>query len=188
MDIHMADTNQEPFKILGTRLRRMREAQRESVAEVAGSVEVDMAVIADIEQGKERPAEDILLLLISHFSVKEEEATKLWELAGYEKLEGLGDDSNLRNTVMVMPVDARIMYTDMAHVVANQHGLVLNFMQTNGPVNQPMMISRLGMSREHASSLIELLQQALAGADAPLQKALPQPKETKNPQEKPTEQ
>lgn len=186
----MADTNQElPYKILGARLRRMRESQRESVAEVAGSVEVDLTVIADIEQGKYRPAEDILLLLISHFSVKEEEATKIWELAGYEKLDGLGDETNvLKNTVMVMPVDARVLYTDMAHVVANQHGLVLNFMQTNGPVSQPMMVSRLGMSREHASSLIELLQQALAGAEAPSQKALPQPKDTKNPQEKSSEQ
>lgn len=186
----MADTNQElPYKVLGARLRRMRESQRESVAEVAGSVEVDLAIIADIEQGKSRPAEDILLLLISHFSVKEDEATKLWELAGYEKLDGLGDDtSGLRNTVMVMPVDARVLYTDMAHVVANQHGIVLNFMQTNGPTSQPMMVSRLGMSREHASSLIELLQQALVGAEVPVQKALPQPKDTKNPQEKSSDQ
>lgn len=181
----MSEINQElPYQVLGARLRRMREAQSESVAEVAGSVEVDLAVIDEIEQGKARPAEDILLLLISHFSVKEEEATKLWELAGYEKLDGLGDDNPLKNTVMVMPVDARIIYTDMAHVAANQHGLVLNFMQTNGPTNQPMIVSRLGMSREHAKSMVELLQQALSGTDnARPQQALPAPKKSENSKE-----
>lgn len=188
MDKYMADTNQEfPYKMLGARLRRMRETLSESVAEVAGSVEVDLRFIDDIEQGKRRPSEDILLLLISHFSVKEEEATKLWELAGYEKLDGPSDDdSSLKNTVMVMPLDARIIYTDMAHVVANQHGVVLNFMQTNGPATQPLMVSRLGMSKEHAKGLIELLQQTLNDADNPVQRVLPEPKEHKNPQEKST--
>lgn len=184
----MADTNSEvPYKILGARLRRMRETLSESVAEVAGSVEVDLSLIDDIEQGVQRPSEDILLLLISHFAVKEEEATKLWELAGYEKIDGFGDDNTLKNTVMVMPVDARVIYTDMAHAVMNQHGLVLNFMQTNGPASQPLMVSRLGMSREHAASLVELLQQALKGADAPQQKALPSPAERKKSEEKSAE-
>lgn len=171
----MADTNQEfPYKILGARLRRMRETLSESAAEVAGSVEIELSALAEIEQGKQRPSEDILLLLISHFSVKEDEATKLWQLAGYEKLDGLDDSGTVKNAVVVMPADARIAYTDMAHVVANQHGVVVNFLQTNGPASQPLMVSRLGMSREHAKSLLELLQRTLAGVDQPQQRALPE--------------
>lgn len=177
----MADTNHDyPYKILGARLRGMRERLRESVAEVSGAVEIELDALTDFEQGKARPTEDILLLLISHFAVKEDEATKIWQLAGYEKDNSTTsmstDDLNgLKNAVMVMPLDARISYTDMAHVVVNQHGVVLNFMQTAGPNNQPLVISRLGMSREHAQSLVELLQKTLAGTEPRPQQALPAP-------------
>lgn len=181
----MADTNGNfPYKTLGARLKGMREKLRESLAEVSGAVEIELDALTEIEQGTHRPSEDILLLLISHFALKEDEATKLWELAGYEKIDdatamSIDESGDVRNSVMVMPVDVRIAYTDMAHVVANQHGVVVNFMQTNGPGNQPLVVSRLGMSREHAKSLMELLQRTLAGVEQPQQQALPAPKQSK---------
>ena len=169
----MADTNQEyPYKTLGTRLKGMREHKRESLAEVAGSVEIEVDNLSAFELGSDRPTEDILLLLISHFAVKEDEATKLWELAGYDQSDtgtiNLTSDEQgiIKNAVMVMPVDARIVYTDMAHVMVNDHGVVMNFMQTGGPNNQPLVVSRLGMSREHAQSLLELLQKTLYQPEA----------------------
>lgn len=181
----MADTNRDfPYKTLGARLRGMREKLRESLAEVSGAVEIELDTLTEIEQGLHRPSEDILLLLISHFALKEDEATKLWEIAGYEKLDdttamSIDESGDIKNSVVVMPADARIAYTDMAHVVANQHGVVVNFMQTNGPGNQPMVVSRLGMSREHAMSLVELLQRTIAGVEQPVQQALPAPQQPK---------
>lgn len=181
----MAEINREfPYKTLGARLKGMREKLRESLAEVSGAVEIELDALTAIEQGKHRPSEDILLLLISHFALKEDEATKLWELAEYEKIDdatamSIDESGGIKNSVMVMPVDVRIAYTDMAHVVANQHGVVVNFMQTNGPGNQPLVVSRLGMSREHAKSLMELLQRTLAGVEQPVQQALPAPEQSK---------
>lgn len=177
----MADTNQEfPYKPLGSRLRGMRERHRESLAEVSGAVEIELDALTAIEQGAHRPSEDILLLLISHFGVKEDEATSLWNLAGYEKdgtMFGMSADEfgTIKNGVMVLPLDLRISYTDMAHVIVNNHGVVLNFMQSNGLNNQPMVVSRLGMSREHAESIVELLQHALSGSDEKSIRALPAP-------------
>jgi transcriptional regulator with XRE-family HTH domain len=179
----MADIKPElPYKILGARLRGMRESLRESLAEVAGSVEIEIDVLSLIEQGSSRPSEDILLLLISHFAAKEDEATKLWELAGYDQSDtgviNLATDpaGSIKNSVMVMPIDARIMYTDMAHVMINNHGVVMNFMQSAGPNNQPLVVSRLGMSREHAESMLELLKQTLSQPEVEPQKALTEPK------------
>lgn len=178
----MADINQEfPYKTLGIRLKGMREKLRESLAEVSGAVEIELDTLTAIEQGKSRPSEDILLLLISHFAIKEDEATKLWELAGYEKLDSQSASMSadefgaIKNAVMVMPLDVRITYTDMAHVVVNDHGVVMNFMQTSGPGNQPLVVSRLGMSREHALSVIELLQKTLAMQENKTPRALPAP-------------
>jgi transcriptional regulator with XRE-family HTH domain len=183
----MADIKPEqPYKTLGARLKGMREHLRESLAEVAGSVEIEIDVLSGFEHGNDRPSEDILLLLISHFAVKEDEATKLWELAGYDQTDtGIVNIANdpeglIKNSVMVMPVDARIVYTDMAHIMVNNHGVVMNLMQTGGPNNQPLVVSRVGMSREHAESLLELLQKTLSQQDAEAPKTLPAPRAKKS--------
>ncbi len=63
---------------------------------------------------------------------------------------------------MVLPADARIVYTDMVHVMVNNYGVIMNFMQTAGPGSQPLAVSRIGMSREHAQSVLEVLQKTLA--------------------------
>lgn len=176
----MSENPELPYKTLGSRLKATREKLRETLAEASGAVEIEIDALTAIEQGMDRPTEDILLLLISHFAIKEDEATKLWELAGYEQGDtGTASMSNdmfgaIKNAVMVMPVDARVAYTDMAHVVVNEHGVVMNFMQTGGPNNQPLVVSRLGMSREHAKCILTLLEQTLAAADS-APKALPAP-------------
>lgn len=157
----------KPFQPLGKQLKSMREKSRESLAEVSGAVEIDPDVLSSYEDGLVRPDEDILLLLISHFATKEDQAAKLWHLAGYDQDElPLHSSSNditgqIQNSVMLHPNDAKIVYTDMVHVMVNNYGVVLNFMQTSGPNNQPMAVSRVGMSREHAQSVLDVLKQTL---------------------------
>jgi transcriptional regulator with XRE-family HTH domain len=165
-----------PFGSLGSRLKKMRVGRQESLAEVSGAVEIDIEMLTLIEEGKERPAEDILLLLISHFAVKEDEAVKLWEMAGYTGHQLPAgpiqqDDSGL-SQVVAMPADTRIVYTDMVHVMVNNYGVVMNFMQGAGPHNQPMAVARIGMSKEHARSVLEVLQKTLDQSEP---KGLPAP-------------
>lgn len=163
-----------PYKSLGIQLRQMREKLQESMLEVSGAVEIEMDMLTAIETGAERPSEDILLLLISHFGVKEDQATKLWELAKYDvsalPFMQTEDNETEKPAVMVMPVDARISYTDMVHVMVNNYGVVMNFMQGAGPNNQPLAVARVGMSREHAKSVLEVLKKTLEQSE---QKSLP---------------
>jgi len=163
-----------PYKSLGTLLRRMREKKQETLAEVSGAVEIDAEQLTEIERGIKRPSEDILLLLISYFSVPEEDVDKLWELAGYDRSHtGLDASHENSQQIMVLPMDARVVYTDMAHVVANKYGVTMNFMQSMGLNGKPLAVARVGMSREHAQRMLELLQKALAPAEI---KLLPAPK------------
>lgn len=161
-----------PYELLGKQLRRLRERKNESVAEVSGAVEIDIDQLALIEQGTERPTEDILMLLINHFDAKDDTADKLWEMAGYirEQEHEHVDTSTQQPAVMVLPIDARIVYSDTVNVMVNNYGVVMNFMQNAGPNNQPIAISRIGMSKEHARSVIEVLTQTLAQSE---QKHLP---------------
>jgi hypothetical protein len=49
----------------------------------------------------------------------------------------------------------------MVHVTVNNFGVVLSFMQNIGPHNQPIVVSRLGMSKEHAKSVVDVLSRTL---------------------------
>ena len=152
-----------PFKVLGTKLKFLREDRQESVAEVSGAVEIDPELLERMEKGEERPSEDILMLLINHFGMPDHEAVHLWESAGYVGATD-GRSRNLSDphakTIVLLAVDARVLYSDAVIVAANQAGLVLNFMQTaNHPQSLP--IARVGMSYEQAEEVVRTLQRTL---------------------------
>lgn len=181
----MAEDKQRryPYQSLGKRLKGTREKFSETLAEVSGAVEIEVDALKNIELGKQKPSEDILLLLISHFNLEEDEAAKLWDLAQYDKTNPIKDPDMMgyKSAAVVLPSDIRIAYTDLTHVIANKHGVVVNFVQESGPTGQPLIVSRVGMSREHAKNLIDTLQQTLYKTE---QKALPSPKQTRKSREK----
>lgn len=171
----------KPFQHLGDRLKSMRQKYKESLAEVSGAIEVDVETLEQFEGGDKRPSEELLMLLISHFNVRDEEATQLWELANYSSSlhEAEVRDSTKQNVsyAAVLPMDLRIVYTDMAHVTVNDYGVVMNFMQTSGFGDHPLAVSRVGMSKEHAKKIIEVLNKTLEQSTVSTPpRALPMPK------------
>lgn len=159
-----------PFAPLGHHLKYVREQSNQSLAEVSGAVEIDERHLQRIEEGLERPAEDILLLLISHFGVQDREAVQLWELAEYdsdlpEEIR-LQNESNLTHSkpmVMLLAMDVRTMYSDGLDVAITPAGVTLHFTQSVGP-SQAAPVARLGMSQQQAELVIHTLQQALLQA------------------------
>lgn len=170
----MSEKQQEqPFKQLGDRLKTLRQKLHESVAEVSGAVEIDEPTLHRIEQGHERPAEDILMLLISHFGMQDDEAAGLWQLAGYdqEKFDRNNrsdssneDGSGNRSAVLVMAVDPRIIYSDGVQVTASNNGVIVSFSQGNGTPGV-LTTAKIGMSREQAYAVIRTLQDALTRSE-----------------------
>lgn len=158
----MKDENtHSPFVRLGDTLKAIRKRRKESVAEVSGAVEIDEQTLLKIEEGHERPSEDILMLLISHFGMHEDEAAGLWQMAGYDRQETDGaPPQNTKTMVMIMAVDPRVVYSDGVQIVANGGGVIMNFAQgTNTP--QALVTARVGMSREQAATVLRALQLAL---------------------------
>lgn len=162
----MSEKQQEqPFKKLGEKLKTIRQKLHESVAEVSGAVEIDEPVLQRIEKGQERPAEDILMLLINHFGIRDDEAAGLWQLAGYDQPRSHDHESednanNTRGAILVMAVDPRVIYSDGVQVTANKNGVVVAFSQASGTPNT-LTTAKIGMSREQAHAVIHTLQDAL---------------------------
>lgn len=158
------NSQQNPYQKLGSKLKAARELRKESLAEVSGAVEIDSSALEGYERGEQRPSEDVLMLLVSYFDINEAEAGRLWDLAGYADphADTTQNIMDMPQIAMLMPMDARIVYTDRVHVMVNNYGVVMNFMQTSPASSQPLAVARVGMSREHAQSVLEVLQKTLA--------------------------
>ncbi len=176
----------QPFKTLGTHLKYLRERVNESVAEVSGAVEIDDEILERIEQGVERPGEEILMLLISHFNVLDNEAVQIWELAGYDRRltpdvgMPMQDDTAGKPMIMLLAVDVRAQYTDGVDIQANNAGLTMMFTQHGGQEKgQP--VAKVGMSLEQAEVVRKALDHALLHARySQHPKALPSPRDNKS--------
>lgn len=168
---------ERPYKALGNKLKSLRVRLHESISDVSGAVEIDSDLLLRIEEGFIKPSEDILLLLMSHLDVQEEDASRLWKLAGYstDAYETRNDTditANQPQVFMVLQQDSRVQYTDMVNVTVNDYGVVMNFMQKSGP-GQPQTIGRFGMSKKHAHSMIKVLQTTLKQAEQPSKQLKP---------------
>jgi transcriptional regulator with XRE-family HTH domain len=159
----MSDLDKSPYQTLGKNLKRLRHRANESLAEASGAVEIDVRELAGFELGKSRPSEDVLLLLISHFGAKDDEAIKLWEMAGYgmDKIPAShmanSDTHNIQS-----PDNNRVLYTDIVDVMVNNYGVVMSFMQGGSSGNTTQAVARIGMSREHAKSVLKILEVTLS--------------------------
>jgi hypothetical protein len=153
-----------PFKSLGGSLKTLREKNNESVAEVSGAVEIDVEELESIENGFKRPSEDILMLLINHFGMQDNDAVRLWQLAGYDhgaKAKDIDDgQANFKQVVMLLTLDSRVVYSDGVGINVDPSGVVLNFTQ-GSELGERLPISRVGMSIDQAEHLSDLLQKAL---------------------------
>lgn len=178
------DENQgKPFKALGDKLKAERQKKKRSIVEVSGAIEISEDKFRKIELGELRPAEDTLATLLSYLEIKDSDAGTFWDLAGYSDKNNNANPANIfelgQPITMMMPLDLRVVYTDMVHVMVNDFGVVMNFMQSAGNGVQPLAVSRIGMSKEHARSVLEILQKTLdQSAKAP--KLLPESKENKS--------
>ncbi len=184
-DMSEESKDHQPFKTLGEKLKTLRQKLHESVAEVSGAVEIDEHLLVKIEQGKERPTEDILMLLINHFGMQDDEAAVLWELAGYDEPNDHDDQDPAspqqnRTMVMIMAVDPRVIYSDSAQVTANTNGVIIGFSQGIGTPHA-ITTAKVGMSREQAYKFLHTLERTL---EASKPRQLPNPQDKKDDQQK----
>jgi len=165
----MSDPHKTPYQTLGKTLKNLRHRANESLAETSGAVEIDVRELAGFELGKTRPSEDVLLLLISHFGAKDDEAVKLWEMADYgmDKIPASHMANAEAQTDAAVSETNRVLYTDVVDVMVNNYGVVMNFMQA-GPGNSTNAVARIGMSREHAKSVLKILEVTLSQTEKKL--------------------
>jgi hypothetical protein len=64
--------------------------------------------------------------------------------------------------VSVDPGKTPILYTDSVFLNSNKYGIVFDVAQTMSPGKNQVIVARIGMSREHAKMLLDVLGKHLA--------------------------
>lgn len=161
-------------KQIGEKLKSYRELAKKQLEDTADAVELEANKLVQIEAGEVDLDEEILALLISHYKLDEKQAVELWTMAGYETME-LDDFANedekegismkdKKEFRINIPADVKVLYSDMAQVMSNDYGIVINIIQS-APGNNAMVVSRVGMSKEHAQTFVDMLQKNIDKSD-----------------------
>lgn len=151
---------------LGIALRAYRVAAGESIEELAEATELRIEKLNRLEAGQVTPTDSDIELLARHYTLRENEVSRLLELAGHQE-----GDFNIDLATEDVSLDklnkdfevlfAPIFYTDMVNVVSNDYGITINFIQNGSGGDKPVVVSRVGMSHKHAESIISVLQETL---------------------------
>ena len=163
----MPKNNEQPFKAFGAKIKHFREQWKQSLDEVSNTLEINEILLQEIESGKILPSDNLLNMMINHFLLTEEQSDELRQLANLhdsqspESLAGGIEDMVMKQIVMYMPLDQKVAYTDGMNVTVNRHGVVLQFTQTQESKIKPVVVSQVGMSREHAEKVVEVLSKTL---------------------------
>jgi hypothetical protein len=71
--------------------------------------------------------------------------------------------------ININPVTTPVLYTDNIIITTNEDGVVLDVSQRVGSTNQANVITRVGMSREHAKKFVKELGRILAMTEGAVQ-------------------
>lgn len=166
----MSKNPREPYQALGAKLKHLRTQWQQSVQEVSNTLEIDENTLKAIEAGKTIPSENMLEMFISHFLLTDEQANDLRQLADNYKEQANDvlasgiEDMLMKQIIAYVPIEGKILYTDSMQATVNKNGVVMQFMQNSSGQNgqqQQILVSRVGMSREHAERMIEVLRTTL---------------------------
>jgi len=168
----MPNIEDHPYRAFGAKIKHFRQQWKQSVSDVSGTLEIDEVFLKEIESGKVLPSENQLDMIINHFLLTSEQADELRGLASMqndqqvaESLVGGVEDMLMKQLVMYMPIEQKVIYTDGMNVTVNRHGVVLQFTQNaaaNAKNKANNVVCQVGMSREHAEKVVEVLKKTLS--------------------------
>lgn len=154
--------------MIGKTIRQMRMKKGISIAELARRMKCSRPYLYDVEASVTPIAPEVLYRISDSLALSPVEAREFGinivkddpDLKKTDRmLESSPDGITNREPVVniKVPDSLSILYSDMVSVTSTDFGIVFDFGQKMGPTNQVNIVSRIGMSAEHAKALSKLL-------------------------------
>jgi len=168
------------FSDFGREISYYRKIKGVSIKDTAGAIGIDRTYLSRIENGHEKPSKELFWKIVNFFDLTDDrnvvmnlanQIGLIPEVAyGRREVQTDMKDQMKPETgiqelkevkVTVDPAKSAVLYTDSVFVTRSQYGLVFDFAQAMGSSNEHMIVSRIGMSEEHAKALLKVLESKL---------------------------
>lgn len=166
---------------LGQKIKHYRLRKSESITEASKALGIDRTHLSRIENGHDKPSKTLFWRIVDHFGISRSnvEVRDLANLMGYIPLVIVEERKEVKEPMIVdkknqesgntpidqvevtMPHDKPVLYTDSVFVTRTQYGMVFDFAQTAINSNKQTVVSRIGMSKQHAEALLRVLETKL---------------------------
>lgn len=154
------------FQKLGETLRQIRTDRNVGgLKAVANELGIDYSNLSKVENGYIKPSRNLLDKLIAFYEIPASEASQLYYWAGERegvtfKLEEPKQPQPMKPNAyagnqVAIPENNPVLYAGAVYMDASPFGVVFNFAQQVGPTNNLVVVSRIGMSNEHAKAMCE---------------------------------
>lgn len=151
-------------------LKKYREIRNINITQASKALGIERSYLSKVEHKHIRPSLDLLRRLIELYSIPETELAYLYAESGYgtgkeiiiNQKEGremlkMDKNQNSNEAQVSVPTNTPILYCDSIFITKSDFGLVFDFAQKLGPTNKHTVVSRIGMSKEHAEAFLRIL-------------------------------
>jgi len=149
---------------IGKEIRNIRNNAELSLSALAKKLKISKSYVSQIENGYIKPSEDFVTNLIKKLKLSRAQEDKLLRLIGHPKEIGRNITSvskkEQRRISVKIPKGMGVKYCDSAFIAGTKFGIVINFAQILSDSEQEV-ISRIGMSIEHAKALVKILKKRI---------------------------
>lgn len=154
--------------MLGNELKKLRENNGLTVRKIANLMGVDYSLINRFEKGSRRPTNLQLEKYKSALKLSPDQYNNLRLLGGYDKESNtqnndqlLESDPAVKQTVE-FPPNVSVLFSDSIFFTVSPYGVVMNFAQKIDLTNKQIVVSRIGINKDHAVVMIEKLKELLS--------------------------
>jgi transcriptional regulator with XRE-family HTH domain len=158
---------------LGKTIRYKRSKSGLSSAQAALKLNMTPAYYSRLENGKEKPTEEMLKNIARLYELPSSDLKLLEVLAGYgtaASAEGgntqmKADQINQQATIDFDPPKVPVLFSDSMLISVSENGVVFDFAQKKALSDNQSIVARIGVSSGHARKIHKLLGEQLDKAE-----------------------
>lgn len=166
---------QESKLSIGDQVRSFRLRSKMNMAELARKVGTNRSYIYKLEQNELNPSKERIEKIAEVLQLNQEELIHLLDLTKNISGQTIENRRGVKSTMEAnvesknigqinVPGTLQVLYTDSAFVTSRPFGITIDFAQFVGPTQQQNVVSRIGMSVDHAEVLINVLKKKISEA------------------------
>lgn len=147
-------------------LRAIRISRGLNPKEAATLLGISSQYLSRVENGRQKPSKNTLEVIIQKYQLPLEDAERLRDQYGYStagsshvRIQAVSDNPGvLMPKINLDPVAIPVSYSDALLITSDDFGIVINAGQKNPLTNDIQIVSRIGVSLNHAIKVLEALE------------------------------